>query len=58
MNSNFPVATPINFSIFDSFGMKSLNLVLISSVASKWQVFKVRMLVFQPLYEVKLKVSF
>ena len=32
-----------------------LSLVMISSLASKWQVLKFGMLVFQPLYEVKLK---
>ena len=34
-----------------------LNLVMISSVASKCQDFKVGMPVFQPLHEVKLKAS-
>ena len=32
-----------------------LNLVMIFSLASKWQVLKVGMPVFQPLYELKLK---
>ena len=30
---------------------------MISSLASKWQVLKFGMPIFQPLYEVKLKVS-
>ena len=34
------------------------NLVMISSLASKWQVLKVGMPIFQPLYEVKLKASY
>ena len=34
-----------------------LNLVMISSLASKWQVLKVEMPVFQPFYEMKLKTS-
>ena len=32
-----------------------LNLVMISSLASKWQVLKVGMPVFQPFYNMKLK---
>ena len=34
-----------------------LNMAMLSSLTSKWQVFKVGMPVFQPLYEVKLKAS-
>ena len=34
-----------------------LNLVMISLLASKWQVLNVMMLVFQPFYEMKLKTS-
>ena len=34
-----------------------LNLVMISSLASKRQVLRVGMPIFQPLYEVKLKAS-
>ena len=34
-----------------------LNLVMISSLASKWQVLKVGMPIFQPFYEMKLKTS-
>ena len=34
-----------------------LKLVMLSSLASKWQVFKVRMTVFQLFYEMKLKTS-
>ena len=34
-----------------------LNLVMISSLASKWQVLKFGIPVFQPLYEVQLKAS-
>ena len=34
-----------------------LNLVMISSVASKYQDFKVEMPIFQTFYEMKLKTS-
>ena len=52
-------ATPTSISIFDSYYMKTLwfKIVMISSLASKWQVLKVGMPIFQPLYEVKLKAS-
>jgi hypothetical protein len=53
-NERGRVATLTSFSIFDSYEMKSLNLVMISSVASKRQVvLKVGMPVFQPFYEIK-----
>ena len=34
-----------------------LNLAMLSSLASKWQVLKVGIPIFQPLYEVKLEAS-
>ena len=42
------VATPTSFSIFDSYDIKSfdLDLVMVYSLASKWQGLKVGMLVF------------
>ena len=36
---------------------RDLNLVMISSLASKWQVLTFGMLVFQPFYVMKLKIS-
>ena len=52
-------ATPTSIAIFDSYDKKpcDLNLVMISSLASKCQDFKVEMLFFQPLYVMKLKIS-
>ena len=52
-------ATPTSISIFDSYGMKTFfyNLVIISLLASKCQGFNVEMSVFQPFYEMKLKIS-
>jgi hypothetical protein len=48
MNEGWRVATHTSFSIFDSYDIKSLNLnlVIVSSMASKWQGLKVGMLVF------------
>ena len=42
---------------FQYFRACDLNLVMISSLASKWQVLKFGMPVFHPLYEMKLKAS-
>ena len=53
------VRAPTSFSIFDSYDMKSLwfRLVMISSLALKWPVFKVEITIFWLFYEMKLKIS-
>ena len=53
-NEGGRVAIPTSFSIFYSYGS---NLVIMSSLDSKWQGLKVGMPVFQLFYEMKLKTS-
>ena len=53
------LALPLAFQylILMIWRLCGLTLVMISSLASKWQDFKVWMPVFQPFYEMKLKIS-
>ena len=52
-----PLPLAFSYSILMIWRPCDLNLVMISSVASKCQDFKVGMPVFQPFYEMKLKTS-
>ena len=45
------------YFIFMTKSACDLNLVIISSLDSKWQVLKVGMPIFQLFYEMKLKTS-
>ena len=51
------VATPISFSIFDFYDMKSLHFHFSHDIfiSLKWQALKVGMPIIQPLNKVKLK---
>ena len=52
-----PILPAFEYLIFMKRRACDLILVMIFSLASKWQVLKVRMPVFQPFYEMKLKTS-
>ena len=54
--SNFNLRSPGSYLVC-SYLITTVNLVMISLVASKCQEFKVEMPVFQPFYEMKLKTS-
>ena len=52
-----PACSMPGFMWYEDGRSCDLNLVMISSLALKWQVLKFGMPIFQPLYEVKLKTS-
>ena len=52
-----PLPPTFQYLILMIWRAYDLNLVMMSSLASKEQVFKVRMTIFQLFYEMKLKTS-
>ena len=56
-DGELPLPLAFQYLIFMIWRACDSNLVMISSLASKCQDFKVGMPIFQPFYEMKLKTS-